>query len=75
MMLFRVLEDGTLPNGQRSRLRGCRVSANSYGDISSERALPHSIVCLALIQANPLLTRKLQAGCFSMARWVLKGNH
>jgi conjugal transfer pilus assembly protein TraB len=38
VMLFKFLEDGTLPNGQRSRLRGCRVSANSYGDISSERA-------------------------------------
>ncbi|SEG42182.1 conjugal transfer pilus assembly protein TraB [Legionella quinlivanii DSM 21216] len=38
VMLFKFLEDGTLPNGQRSRLKGCRVSANSYGDISSERA-------------------------------------
>jgi conjugal transfer pilus assembly protein TraB len=38
VMLFKFLEDGTLPNGLRSRLKGCRVSANSYGDISSERA-------------------------------------
>jgi len=38
VMLFKFLEDGTLPNGQHSRLRGCRVSGNAYGDISSERA-------------------------------------
>lgn len=38
VMLFKFIEDGTLPNGQRSRLMGCRVSGNAYGDISSERA-------------------------------------
>lgn len=38
VMLFKFIEDGTLPNGQHSRLMGCRVSGNAYGDISSERA-------------------------------------
>ena len=38
-MLFKLLDDGTLPNGQRSHLKGCRVSAHSFGDISSERAI------------------------------------
>ena len=46
VMLFKFLEDGTLPNGQRSRLRGCRVSANSYGDISSERAFATTVTTL-----------------------------
>lgn len=38
VMLFKLLQPGTLPNGQRSRLQGCFVTASSYGDISSERA-------------------------------------
>ncbi len=38
VMLFKLLQAGTLPNGQRSHLQGCFVTASSYGDISSERA-------------------------------------
>ena len=38
VMLFKFLDNGTMPNGARSYLQGCRVSASSYGDISSERA-------------------------------------
>jgi conjugal transfer pilus assembly protein TraB len=38
VMLFKLMQSGTLPNGQHSRLQGCFVTASSYGDISSERA-------------------------------------
>lgn len=34
---MRILDDGTLPNGRRSSLRGCFVTAAAYGDASSER--------------------------------------
>lgn len=37
-MVFKILGRGTLPNGKRSHLNGCFVTASSYGDISSERA-------------------------------------
>jgi conjugal transfer pilus assembly protein TraB len=36
-MLFRIIEDGTMPNKQNSRLKGCLVTAAVVGDISSER--------------------------------------
>lgn len=38
VMLFKLLQPGTLPNGKHSHLQGCFVTASSYGDISSERA-------------------------------------
>jgi conjugal transfer pilus assembly protein TraB len=38
VMLFKLVQPGTLPNGGRSHLEGCFVTASSYGDISSERA-------------------------------------
>jgi conjugal transfer pilus assembly protein TraB len=38
VMLFKLVQPGTLPNGSRSHLEGCFVTASSYGDISSERA-------------------------------------
>ena len=34
---MRVLDNGTLPNGERSSLKGCFVTAAAYGDASSER--------------------------------------
>ena len=35
---FEVLEDCTLPNGRKAPLKGCFITANGYGDLSSERA-------------------------------------
>lgn len=38
-MLFRIIEEGTLPNHQKSHLKDCVVTAAVVGDISSERGL------------------------------------
>jgi conjugal transfer pilus assembly protein TraB len=35
---FEILDDCTLPNGRKAPLKGCFVTANGYGDLSSERA-------------------------------------
>jgi conjugal transfer pilus assembly protein TraB len=36
--LFRVLDNAQLPNSFRSRIKACAITANGFGDISSERA-------------------------------------
>jgi conjugal transfer pilus assembly protein TraB len=36
-MLFRIIDEGTLPNQRRSHLKNCFVTAAVVGDISSER--------------------------------------
>jgi hypothetical protein len=38
-MLFRIIENGTLPNNRYSHLKDCLVTAAVVGDISSERGL------------------------------------
>jgi len=38
-MLFRVLDNGTMPNKQTSHLKGCIATAAVVGDISSERGM------------------------------------
>jgi conjugal transfer pilus assembly protein TraB len=38
-VLMKVMDSATLPNGFKADLRGCTISGNGYGDISSERAL------------------------------------
>jgi conjugal transfer pilus assembly protein TraB len=36
--LFRVLDHAQLPNSFRARIKACAITANGFGDISSERA-------------------------------------
>lgn len=38
-MLFRIIEDGTMPNKKHSQLKGCVATAAVVGDISSERGM------------------------------------
>lgn len=73
VMLFKFLEDGTLPNGMRSRLRGCRVSANSYGDISSERAYATLYRLSCAHPGEPIIDREVTGWVFFNGKVGIKG--
>jgi conjugal transfer pilus assembly protein TraB len=73
VMLFKFLEDGTLPNGQRSRLRGCRVSANSYGDISSERAYGILYRLSCAHHGEPIIDKEVTGWVFFNGKVGIKG--
>lgn len=73
VMLFKFLEDGTLPNGQRSRLRGCRVSANSYGDISSERAFATLYRLSCAHPGEPIIDKEITGWVFYNGKVGIKG--
>lgn len=73
VMLFKFLEDGTLPNGQRSRLRGCRVSANSYGDISSERAFATLYRLSCAHKGQEIIDREVTGWVFFNGKVGIKG--
>lgn len=73
VMLFKFLEDGTLPNGQRSRLRGCRVSSNSYGDISSERAFATLYRLSCAQPGQPIIDKEVTGWVFFNGKVGIKG--
>ncbi|QLZ68940.1 IncF plasmid conjugative transfer pilus assembly protein TraB [Legionella sp. PC1000] len=73
VMLFKFLEDGTLPNGARSRLRGCRVSANSYGDISSERAFATLYRLSCAHHGYPIIDKEVTGWVFFNGKVGIKG--
>lgn len=73
VMLFKFLEDGTLPNGQRSRLKGCRVSANSYGDISSERAYGALYRLSCAHPGEPIIDKEVTGWVFFNGKVGIKG--
>ena len=41
-VLIRLDENGTMPNGKRSRLKDCFVLGSSYGDLSGDSVVIHS---------------------------------
>lgn len=73
VMLFKFLEDGTLPNGQHSRLKGCRVSANSYGDISSERAFATLYHLSCAHPGEPIIDKEITGWVFFNGKVGIKG--
>ncbi|WP_131784077.1 TrbI/VirB10 family protein [Legionella gresilensis] len=73
VMLFKFLEDGTLPNGARSRLKGCRVSANSYGDISSERAFATLYRLSCAHPGQPIIDKEVTGWVFFNGKVGIKG--
>lgn len=38
-VLFETLNDGFLPNGKKSTLKGCHMTGSAHGDISSQRGI------------------------------------
>lgn len=73
VMLFKFLEDGTLPNGVRSNLSGCRVSANSYGDISSERAFATLYKLSCAKPGKPIIDKTVNGWVFFNGKVGIKG--
>lgn len=73
VMLFKFLEDGTLPNGQRSRLRGCRVSGTAYGDISSERAFATLYKISCAHPGEPIIDKEVTGWVFFNGKAGVKG--
>ncbi|WP_245953942.1 TrbI/VirB10 family protein [Legionella donaldsonii] len=73
VMLFKFLEDGTLPNGLHSHLRGCRVSANAYGDISSERAFATLYKLSCAHRGQPIIDKEVSGWVFFNGKVGIKG--
>lgn len=73
VMLFKFIEDGTLPNGGHSHLAGCRVSGNSYGDISSERAFATLYRLSCARPGQPIIDREVTGWIFFNGKVGIKG--
>lgn len=73
VMLFKFLDEGTLPNGRRSHLSGCRVSANSYGDISSERAFATLYRLSCARPGLPIIDKEVTGWIFFNGKVGIKG--
>jgi conjugal transfer pilus assembly protein TraB len=73
VLLFKIISPGTLPNGKRSDLQGCFVTASAYGDISSERAFI-TLDKLSCAQNNrPIIDKSVTGWAFFGGKVGIKG--
>ncbi|USQ15573.1 conjugal transfer protein TraB (plasmid) [Legionella lytica] len=72
-MIFKFIEDARLPNGQRARLHGCRVSSFTYGDISSERAIPSLYNLSCAYPGQPIIDKRVTGWVFYKGKVGIKG--
>lgn len=73
VMLFKLLQPGTLPNGKRSNLQGCFVTASSYGDISSERAYVVLDKLSCAQSGRPIIDKNVTGWAFFGGKVGIKG--
>ena len=73
VMLFKLLQPGTLPNGKHSHLQGCFVTASSYGDISSERAYVVLDKLSCAQSGRPMIDRNVTGWAFFGGKVGIKG--
>ncbi len=72
-ILVRILDNGTLPNGHRSHLKGCFVLASIYGDISSERGEARLTKLSCTRRDGTVLEKKVQGYLSFAGKEGIKG--
>lgn len=73
VMLFKLMQKGTLPNGEHSHLQGCFVTASSYGDISSERAYVVLDKLSCAQKGKPIIDKAVTGWAFFGGKVGIKG--
>ncbi len=73
VMLFKLLSNGTLPNGVHSNLKGCFVTGSSYGDISSERAFVILDKLSCAQKGKPIIDKAVTGWAFFGGKVGIKG--
>jgi len=64
VMLFRIIENGTLPNHRKSHLKDCMVTGKAIGDISSERASIETETLSCVFENNEVVDQTVKAMIF-----------
>ena len=73
VMLFKIINPGTLPNGKHSHLTGCFVTGSAYGDISSERAYVKLTKLSCVYDNSPIIDKAVTGWAFFGGKVGIKG--
>ena len=71
---FKMLNQGFLPNGKHSKLKGCFMTAAAYGDISSSRGIVRGDRLSCIRKNGSVLDIPIEATVFNFGKNGIRGN-
>lgn len=72
-MVFQTLNEGILPNGQKSRLKNCTITGAVYGEISSSRGIVRTNRMSCIFKNGDIIDLPVKATVFNFGRNGIRG--
>lgn len=72
-MTFKLTSSVHLPNNRRTNIKGCFLTANTYGDVSSERAYATIQKISCAIPGKPIIDKKIDGWIAFKGKAGIKG--
>jgi conjugal transfer pilus assembly protein TraB len=73
-IVFQTLDNGLLPNGKKSRLNNCSITAAVYGEVSSSRGIARTNRMSCIFADDEIIDIPIQATVFNFGRNGIRGN-
>ena len=73
-IIFQTLDNGLLPNGKKSRLKDCSITAAAYGEVSSSRGIARTDRMSCIFADDEIIDIPIQATVFNFGRNGIRGN-
>ena len=72
-MVFQTLNAGILPNGEKSRLKNCTITASAYGEISSSRGIVRTNRMSCIFKNGEIIDLPVKGTVFNFGRNGIRG--
>lgn len=72
-MVFQTLNEGILPNGQKSRLKNCTITGATYGEISSSRGIVRTNRMSCIFKNGEIIDLPVKGTVFNFGRNGIRG--
>ncbi|MGF1703522.1 TraB/VirB10 family protein [Photobacterium makurazakiensis] len=72
-MVFQTINEGILPNGQKSKLNNCTITGSVYGEISSSRGIVRTNRISCIFADDEILDIPIKGTVFNFGRNGIRG--
>lgn len=72
-VVFQTINPGILPNGHKSRLKDCTITASAYGEISSSRGIVRTDRMSCILPNEDILDVAVKGTAFNFGRNGIRG--
>lgn len=72
-MVFQTINEGILPNGERSRLKNCTITGAAYGEISSSRGIVRTNRMSCIFKDGEIIDIPVKGTVFNFGRNGIRG--